>query len=239
MFARQALAALLCILLAVPALALPTGTGARPAALGSLTYGEGILISNSSALPGSTIFSGDTIEVGARGNAFIALMGGMQIRLAEQTRVRLAKVDSGVEIEMIKGRAFFRTSGQHPVIARLADATLRAKGETSAVGVVAVLSDTKAIFGAEKGEFLLSTAHDGRSVGLKAGEAVEVTLVPDPQAVPPGGTSNASSLSGKRAALVALITGAIATSVAVLLTQQGSGLTDTQKKNLVSPFRFP
>jgi hypothetical protein len=244
MMARRVLAALLVALLAVPVGASPSK--ASPAAaipIGTCSYSDSANIGGAGALAGTTVFSGDLVEVGPRGSAWILMNSGMQVRVSAASRLRLTQLTSGtkpIEMEIFSGAARFRTSEASQVVARLADATARAKGAKPAVGIISVLSSKRAIIAAELGELLVSTAHDGRSLTLREGETVELMLA-DPPApgMPQGGSSGIGTLTGKQVAIIGIVTATILTIIALWLGRDNKGLTDQEKQNLVSPFKFP
>jgi hypothetical protein len=247
MMARRGLVALLVALLAVPAAASPsTGSPAVATPIGIFSYSDSALIGGAGALAGTTVFSGDIIEVGPRGSAGILLHGGMQVHVSAASRLRLKELAGAkqIELEMFSGAARFRTCEASPVLARLADAVVRAKGADPAIGIISLLSRTKAMIGAEKGELLVTTAHDGNSVTLREGDAVEVTLV-DPPAPAPGKpqgtnkTTGAHALTGPQVAILSVVLGGVAVGVGLKLAMDNKGLTDLQKQNMVSPFKFP
>lgn len=245
MMARRGLAALLIALLAIPATASPsTGSPAVAIPIGTISQSDFAIISGADAPAGTTVFSGDMIEVRPRGSAWVLLNGGMRVQVSSDSRVRLKELAGGVkrvEMEILNGAARFRTSEAAPVVARLADATVRAKGAKPAVGVVSVLSSRSAIIAAEKGELLVSTAHDGRSLTLREGEAVEVTLADAPAPGKPqgGGALGTTKLTGAQVAILGVVIAAVLTAIAVKLAMDNKGLTDAEKKNAVSPFKFP
>lgn len=248
MMARNGLAALLVVFLAVPAGASPSTTPRTTVIpIGAVSSGESTNIGGASAVAGTTVFSGDVIEVGPRGSAWLLLNGGTQVRIAPDSRVRLAlaaskspaSTSNPIEIEVFSGTATFRTSEASPVWARLADAIIRAKGARPAVGVVAVRGDNKAMVVAEKGELWVSTTHDAKSVTLREGEAVEATLVPAPPEPGPQGSKSTPGLTGKQLAILGTTIAVIATIIWLKLSHDNKGLTDTQKRNMVSPFQFP
>jgi ferric-dicitrate binding protein FerR (iron transport regulator) len=212
----------------------------RPQAIGNVTLAQSASVGSTGAAAGTTLFSGDTVEVGAGGNALLMLAGGMPVRVTQKSRARLARTAEAIEVELLRGSVQFRTSASSPVIGRLADATLRPLGTEPAVGVIALLSEKTAIVGAEKGELTISTGRDGKSVNLKEGEAVHVALVAQPSdSQDPAATATVPAPSGKRAALMAIIIGGVIGGIAIALTLQGRGLSDGDKGNMVSPFRFP
>jgi hypothetical protein len=231
---RQALVAVLVASLALPAWAGPTSAGVGAQTLGTLASGEVASIRNINAVPGTTIFSGDIVDVGAHGNAFIALLGGTQVVLGSESRARLAKAGNLVEVEVLRGRARFRSTEKAQVIGRLGDATLRASNG-AAVGIISMVAANKAYIAAEKGELILQAAYSAKNVTLREGEAVEVSLAPPPATPPPP----AAGLTGAQITLIVVAITAVALGLGLKFALDKDGLTDAQKRNLVSPFTFP
>jgi len=232
MFPRQALAAFLTVLLACPA-------WTNPNVVGTAAASKGATVRGSTLLPGSTIFSGDTIATGQTGSASISLTGGAQVRVGSESRIRLTRKDEKALLELTRGRAAFRVSNASPFEARFADATLRPAGGDTAVAFINMTGERTALIAAEKGSWVVSTAHDAKSVTLRENEGVEVTLAPAPPAPQAGGASGASSLSGTWIAILGVIVAGIVTGVAVFRNSDETNLSDTDKRNEVSPFRFP
>jgi hypothetical protein len=245
MFARQALAAVLCTVLAAPAIGQPTSAGSSENhPIGNLAYAQATSLEGIGAVSGSTVFSGDTLEVGPRGAALLLMRGGMQVRVSAESRIHFAQDDTGaLELEVLRGRAQFRTSSSVPVIGRIADLTLHPNGESS-LGVIAFLSDKAAMVAAEKGSLIVNTAHDGKSYRLREGEGITVALAPDPQATPqqpqtPSPTATKQGeLKGRRSGMIALIIAGVVGGIAAALITT-TVLSDSDKRNLVSPFQFP
>jgi hypothetical protein len=236
MIARQVLAAVLAAALVLPVGAAPANPGETARPLGTLAISEATKIGNVSAVPGTTVFHGDVIATGATGKANIALRGGPQIMLGADSSARLKGSAGPVEVEVLRGTARFRTTAETPVVARLADGTLQAKPGTSAVGLISYLTGNKALIGAEKGDLELRTARGGKSVRLREGESVEVTLAPDPTAPPP---PPATALTGPQVMIIVIISSVAILAVGLKLALDKEGLSDAQKRNLVSPFGFP
>ncbi len=172
MFARQALALLLVLLLAFPA-------WGDPNVVGSVASSEAATVRGTNLTPGSTIFSGDTIEVGAWGSAWITLTGGAQVQVAENSQVRLMKTTASIQLTVDRGGASFRTLEKSPVEARLGDATIRSADGLPAVGLINVRNAQSAVIAAEKGTLVVTTAHDFKTVTLREGEGAEVILAPE------------------------------------------------------------
>lgn len=229
MFARRALVLLLILLLACPA-------WSNPGIVGTAAASRAATVRGNALLPGSTIFSGDTIEVAAKGSASIAVNGGAQVRVGPGSQVRLSREKETALLEIGRGSAAFRVTQSTPFEARLADATIRGTGKEPAVGVVLMRDAKTALIAAEKGELVVSTAYEGKSVTLKEGEGVEVTLAPAPQG---GGGTAATTLAGKWVAILGTVVVGAVLAVALIRSATDNGLTDPQKRNEVSPFRFP
>ena len=155
MIVRRGLAVLLIAILAVPAAASPTkDSPAASSPIGTFSYCDSANVGGAGALAGTTVFSGDLIEVGPHGSAGILLNGGLQVRVSPASRLRLKELTGAkneVEMEMFTGAAQFRSSETALVVGRLADATVRAKGAKPAVVIISALNRQRAIICAEKG----------------------------------------------------------------------------------------
>ncbi len=235
MIPRQLLASVLAVLMASPAWA------ATSPIVGTAGPSQAASVRGTGLLPGTTLFSGDTVDVGARGDAALSFGRGSMVRLSEETTLRLEKVDNRVAIELVRGRVAFRSSEQLPIEAHLADANIRSANGLAAVGVMAFRTPKQVVITAERGNLLISTAHDAKSVSLREGESVEMRL--QSQDTQQGGGDNraagasAPGLTHRKWLLIA-----IASSAAVLLAgidPDFLNLSDSDKQNLVSPFQFP
>ena len=229
MVARQALAGLLIALLAFPA-------WSNPLVVGTVAATQSAQVRGNALVAGSTVFSGDVIQVGADGSASIAGSNGVQIRIGPKSLVRLSLEKEKTLLEIGQGSASFRVEESIPFEARLADATIRGAGKGPAVGVVILRGLKTAVVAAEKGELAVSTAHDGKMISLKEGEGVEVSLAPPPQG---GGGTTVTTLSGKWVAILGIITVGAITAIAIFRNSADKGMTDRQRGSTVSPFRFP
>jgi hypothetical protein len=227
MVARRLLACLIVVLLACPAFS-------SPGVVGTAANSQGARVRGVELVPGTTIFSGDTIDVGEQGRARITLAGGGMMRLDANTQIRLTRTAEKIEFELTMGRIAFRLPGQ-PVQARLADATIASANGQEAAGIIAMLSPTKGIIASEKGELLVTTATNAKSVTLREGEGVEVT-VPPPQK---GGAATGTGMSRAGAIVLGSVVAGIITAAAIAWSRGEQKPSDAQRKNAVSPFRFP
>lgn len=236
MIARQFLASVLVGLLAAPAWA------ATNPVVGTAGPSQAASVRGAGLLPGTTLFNGDTVDVGARGDAALSFGHGSMVRLSEETTLRLEKGDNRVAFELVRGRVAFRSSEQLPVEAHLADANIHSANGLAAVGVLAFRTPKLVVVTAEKGSLLISTAHDAKSVSLREGESVEMRLQTQDTGQGGGedtraaGASTPSLTHRKWLAVVIISTAAV---LLVGLDPDLLGLSDSQKQNLVSPFQFP
>jgi hypothetical protein len=226
--------ALVCLLIA--SLAFPFPAWSNPGIVGTAASSRSATVQGNALPAGSTVFSGDTIDVGHNGNLSIAVNGGVQVRVGPQSQVRLAREDNKALLEIGRGSASFRIPEPATFEARFADATIRGAGNSPAVGVILFRDAKNVLIAAEKGELVVRTAHDAKSVTLREGEGVEVALAPAPP--PQAGTTTATTLPGRWVAVLGIIFGGALIAVAIYLNNRG-GLSDREKRDAVSPFRFP
>lgn len=230
MIGRPALASLLILLLAGP-------SWGNPDIVGTVGMSRAATVRGIALLPGSTVFSGDAIQVGPDGNVWLALADGGAVYVAGDSRILLSKADNRLQFELVQGSAAFRFSG-HASEARLADAKIRPGGSGRASGILVVPDAKSAVIAAQEGELVLTTSHDGKTVTLHAGEAIEVALAPEQQQAP-GPAPAKAALSGKQVLILSAVTAAVATAVALYRSKHDKNLTFNDKRNEVSPFRFP
>jgi hypothetical protein len=107
MNAQKATVVTLILLLVVP-------VWASPISLGSVSRSRAATVRGTILVPGSTIFSGDTIEVGDQGSVWIALRGGGQVHVLQNSSVRLIKTTDSIQLTIDRGRA--QTTGEVAVI---------------------------------------------------------------------------------------------------------------------------
>ncbi len=233
MMRRQVLAGLLAALLAFPVWSVPAGTRVGAEIVGIATNGHGATLRQAELQSGATVFSGDVVAVQKGGGALVSIGAGSQVRFTEESAARLTRSSKKVEVDVRRGRIGVRTSAASPVEVLLADAVIRAAGDGSAVAVVALLSPSRAVVAAERGSLTLSTSRNKKSVTLREGEGVEVTLAdPPPQATRP------AAMSAATAGKVALFGGILAVGITLLMIAASSDdLTGQEKVDLVSPFR--
>jgi len=226
MVVRRIVACLLVVLIACPVFS-------SPSVVGTTATSQGARVRGVDLVPGGSIFSGDTIDVGDQGRARINLADGGMMRLDANTQIRLTRTAEKIEFELTKGRAAFRFPGG-PVRTRLADATIASANGQEAAGVIEMVSPTKALIASAKGELLVTPSATAKSVRLHEGEGVEVTL-----SAPPSNGAAAGGLSRGAVIVIGAVLTGVVTAVAIAFAKGDTDLTDEQKRNAVSPFRFP
>jgi hypothetical protein len=170
---RQGLVIILAALLAVP-------SWASTPVVGTVQDSNSAAVRGTPLVPGTTVFSEDKIEVGADGRALIVFPGGAQLQLQASSEARILRPDKDgrVQVEINRGVARFRSTGQAQLDTVLADATIT-PANGSAAGYIAFLSPTSAAIGAEKGALVITTAHDGASATIPEGSTMSVRIVSD------------------------------------------------------------
>lgn len=100
MISRQAVAAIAAIL------SLAIAAAANPKIVGSVLRSQAATVRGISLRAGSTIFSGDTIQVGPHGSARIALPDGAEVQVFENSEVRLTKTSVSIQLTIDRGQAW-------------------------------------------------------------------------------------------------------------------------------------
>jgi len=223
---RKPLAGLLALLLAFPAWADPT-------VVGTVVRSELTNLQGARLAPGSTLFSGDTINVEAGGAARIALSDGALLQLGEGSLVRLMQSGASTQVILERGGVALRSTEKTPVEVMLGDATIRPADAGPTVGIIHTRGPDSALIVAEKGRLSLRLADDGSLTTIREGEAAEVRLLAE--TANPGGAPGGQT-SARKVIILAIILAGVTTAIAVLLNKEEPV---TNNCNAVSPFRCP
>ncbi|HEV2386905.1 MAG TPA: hypothetical protein VGS20_06565 [Candidatus Acidoferrales bacterium] len=171
---RQALALALSALLAIPLWAGPS------APAGTIASSNGATVSGTAAAAGSSVFSGDTVAVPGNGGASVTLTGGSRVLLGSDTEARVLRTSAGFSLEIVRGGAAFTSSSKSAVEGQLADLTFRpANPNQDSAGTLAYKGSSRALLVANKGDWIVTTGRDGRSMILHSGERIEGAIGPD------------------------------------------------------------
>ncbi len=220
---RHVLVIILTALLAVP-------SWASTPVVGTVQDSNSAAVRGTPLVPGTTVFTEDKIEVGADGRALIAFPGGAQLQLQASSEAKILRPDKDgrLRVEIGRGIARFRSTGQTQLDAVLADATIAPANGSAAAGYIAFLSPTSAAIGAEKGALVITTAHDGASATIAEGSTMSVRIVEDET-----GSGIQPAVQSKRKVLLLglLIMGG------VIGGAVGANVAESSPKTPTSPFR--
>jgi len=169
---RQSLSLSLTVLIALP-------LWASVGVIGTVQTSKLATLRGASLVAGTTVCEGDTIHVAPQGSAWVSLPGGGAVLIGQNSEISFQKTaQAAAEFEIESGQIKFRSSDASPVRAILGDASIESlKGP--AIGYITMYGQTSAIIGAEKGDILITLAHDGSTKTLHEGSAIAVRLVPD------------------------------------------------------------
>ena len=169
---RQSLSLSLSVLIASP-------LWASVGVIGTVQTSKLATLRGANLVAGTTVCDGDTIHVAPQGSAWVSLPGGGAVLIGQNSEISFQKTaQAAAEFEIEFGQVKFRSSDASSVHAILGDASIESlKGP--AIGYITMYGQTSAIIGAEKGDILITLAHDGSTKTLHEGSAIAVRLVPD------------------------------------------------------------
>jgi hypothetical protein len=223
MQARKFVALLLVSLIAIP------GYG-NPAAVGIVQGSTAAMVRGADLVQGTTVYSGDVVEVGSNGSAQIAFTGASQVMMLENTRVQFlsSAAKEPVRVNVEDGYAKFRSTAAAPVVAMLGDATVRTEN-ADGVGTVQIINSHSALISAVKGNLLISTMANPTITIVPEGMALTVQMVNDSSAQS-GGSAGASGTPPpannnhkNRKILVGVIIVGAALGIGLAIEQGGNG----------------
>ena len=229
---RQSLSLILVFALASPAFS-------SSDAIGQAIYTQAASVREAPLTTGSTLLSGETVTVSQKGVARIALAGGGQIELLDQSSARFTRSASAVQVFLQSGATSFRSEPKSQVEAMIADATIRSAPLFPAVALVGMETPDSAIVVATKGMLEIATEHDGQTIQVPEGSAARITLVPaDPQggAAPAGKGPRFGRPSKRKLALIALLIGGGVLATGLILANREP--VKSNVGNEVSPFKI-
>ena len=235
---RQLTAAVLIALMASPA-----WTQAQVA--GTIVASQSATTREAPLLPGSTVFSGESVAVGQSGRAQIALPGGGRLEVLADSTVLLARNAAGVDFTLQRGAVSFTGAPKGAIETIWGDATIR-PGDPDAVGLIHLESSDAIVLAAIKGRLTISTAHDARSVDIPEGAAARISLADAPAANAPAANApqdqGGAAPAGRAAppipkiAIIAFLVGAAFLAAFLWIASHEPTETTQQLANEVSPF---
>jgi hypothetical protein len=226
---QQLLASVLIALLASPA-------WSQSQVAGTVIVSQSATMRDSPLIPGSTVFSGESISVSPTGSAQVALGGGGRIEVLHDSAVQLNRNADGIQFTVQRGGVSFSGGPKDAVETTLGDATIRTT-DPLAMGLIRVENPDSAVLAAIKGKLVIKTAHDLKTTEIPEGSAVSITLVDPPQrdqgAEPAGRAAPAIS----KIALIAFLIGALFLGVFLWIAAHEPTETNQQLATETSPFR--
>ena len=188
-------------------------------------------------LPGSTVFSGESVSVSPMGSAQIDLAGGGRVEVFKDSAVQLDRTGTGVQFVVLRGGVSFTGGPGNAVQTTLGDATIRPAAPLS-VGVLHVENPDSAVLATIKGKLTITTEHDASSVDVPEGSAVRITLV-DPAQLGQGGAQPAGRAAPalKKIALIAFLFAAMFLGVFLWIAAHEPTETPQQLASEISPFQ--
>jgi hypothetical protein len=228
MVLRKVLALIVVSLMAVPGWA-----GSAPT-IGTVQGSNDAIMRGTNLVLGTTVYSGDQIQVGLHGNAWIALPKGGQVILSQSSMATLRRGSASDPIQLVVDRGFakFRRSVGSPVEGVLADATIRPSNDNG-VTYINVIDSSNALIGAEKGSVVVTTPTGATTI--PEGMALTVRMT-DAQAQSSTMSANSSSSSNNGKARKILIGALIVAGVTAAALAINAG-EPSQNPNVISPYR--
>lgn len=217
----------------IASMASPAWTQAQ--VTGTIIASQSATTRDAPLLPGSTVFSGESVAVRQSGRAQIALPGGGRIEVLADSTVLLARNAVGVDFTLQRGAVSFTGAPNGAVETIWGDATIR-PADPSAVGLIYLESSDAIVMAAMKGRLTISTAHDAKSVDVPEGAAVRISLADAPQ--DQGGAAPAGRAAPPipKIAVIAFLIGAAFLAAFLWIASHEPTETTQQLASEVSPF---
>lgn len=144
--------------------------GAQHSLMVGIVDGSGRMMLNGMAAPtGTLVFSGNRIEVGVRGTAYVALDHGGRILLGQSTSARVVAGADGYRVRLDHGVVGASSEAKWPILVTVGGLTIRAKQAAGAFVVSWDGSDVKVA--AHRGTALLLA--DNRAVEIPEGKGLD------------------------------------------------------------------
>jgi hypothetical protein len=223
-------------LIVVSLMAAPGWAGSAPT-IGTVQGSNDAIVRGTNLVLGTTVYSGDQIQVGTHGNAWIALPKGGQVILSQSTMATLQRGSASDPVQLVVERGFakFRRSAGSPVEGVLADATIRPSNDNG-VTYINVIDSSNALIGAEKGSVLVTTPSG--TTTIPEGMALSVRMTDAQAQSGTASSGNPKPVGGhdpstaKKILIGALIVAGI--TAAALAINAGES---SQNPNVISPYK--
>lgn len=172
-----------CVVLALVASLLNVaGVSAGEKPVGMIVLANGAYVDRGTAGLGADVFAGDSLKTDPGGTLRLKL-GLTQFYILSASDASLTQNGNKVRAKIIQGTAGFSTADADQFEVETPIATIRAADGQRAFGQVTLTGPRKMLVSAYKGDLVIE--RNGSARTIKAGEAYNVTYVPDPAAAAP------------------------------------------------------
>jgi hypothetical protein len=180
--------------------------------VGSVDVSQGARISGAATAAGASVFAGDTISVPAGGSLAVVLRGGSRVVMSANSETRLLRQGAGIALAVSRGGAELSVPANASLEGLLDDVSFRpASPNKDSVGWIGFIAPNRPVLYAEKGDWIATTAGNGRSLTLHPGERLNGVVSESTQQEPNQGHKR------KKAAVIWIGSALIGTTTALAL----------------------
>jgi ferric-dicitrate binding protein FerR (iron transport regulator) len=105
------------------------------------------------------------------------LTGGSRALMTGDTQARLSRDGSSIDLELMRGKMEFTSSAKSQVEGSVGDVSFRPENPSqTAVAAMSLDGSNHTVLYADKGDWIVTTAHDGHSMILRSGTHIEGVL---------------------------------------------------------------
>jgi hypothetical protein len=220
-----------CVVLALVASLLNLASvSASERPLGMIVLANGAYLDKGTAGLGADVFAGDSMKTDPGGMLRLKL-GSTQFYILSDSDASLSQNGNNVHAKIAQGTAGFSSAAAEQFEIETPIATIRAADGQRAFGQVTITGPQKMLVSAYRGDLVVE--RNGTARTIKAGEAYNVTYVPDPApAAPPSGTppqgAGSRGVNGQLIFDAVVIGGAV---LAGILLYYYNSMSDSQPSN--------
>lgn len=151
--------------------------------VGTIDMSHGAMLSGVRATVGATVFEGDTLAVSPKGAVALDLRDGSRVVMSSNSDTRLTRNASHLAVEVNHGGVILNVATKSALEGLIGDASFRPSGSGPSTAWMGFTGPKHIVLYAERGEWIVSTGHDGRSLVLNQGERLdgEISSLPGQQ----------------------------------------------------------
>lgn len=219
--ANQAIALLLCGLLASPALS-PLYAADRAAILGKIIAAPPAMVNGLTLPPDATLLNGDRLTTGLDGWARVLLAGGEQIHLGANSDARTLQRGNQWELELARGQLTARTGEGTLLLVRSNGLRIAPVTAGTSVWEVNRLGDTLTQVTAYEGSLSVGAAN--RTVEVPAGRSARIETALETEQEPVGVGAGAGFWTTPVIVTVVVVAAAVAVTVPIVVANSTGGV---------------